>query len=263
MKHLSKEIDKKVVNLLKNGLTYREIALNLSISLGTVHNIAKKFNCARYNLKGGRPKKLSENTKRSIIRKITSGKWDNAVEASKNLKNDANIDVCPQTIRNVLKSMGLRSRYKVKKPMISLKNRKERMEFAKSHKDWTLEDWHRVVWSDESKINRIASNGRHWCWKRQSEKLNSRTIQPTLKFGGGSVMVWGCITSKGVGQLTKINGTLDADLYCDILNDELQNTLDFYGLKKSEIIFQQDNDPKHTAIKSKKCIADLILTILE
>lgn len=32
---------------------------------------------------------------------------------------------------------------------------------------WTVEDWKRVVWSDETKINRVGSDGRNWVWKKQ------------------------------------------------------------------------------------------------
>ena len=42
-----------------------------------------------------------------------------------------------------------------------------------------------------------------------------------LKHGGRSLMVWGCITSCGVGYMTKIEGNLDAELYCNILHDKL------------------------------------------
>jgi hypothetical protein len=36
---------------------------------------------------------------------------------------------------------------------------------------------------------------------------------------------------------------LDAALYCEILSEDFLNTLEEYGLKKEDIIFQQDNDP--------------------
>ena len=49
---------------------------------------------------------------------------------------------------------------KKKKPVLSQKHRKERMDFAIRYKDWTLEDWKRVVWSDETKINCLGSDGR-------------------------------------------------------------------------------------------------------
>ena len=44
---------------------------------------------------------------------------------------------------------------------------------------------------------------------------------------------------------------MDADLFVVILEDELQGTLEYYNLKPEEVIFQQDNDPKHTSRKAK------------
>ena len=113
-----------------------------------------------------------------------------------------------------------------------MRNQKKRLEFAKVHQHWVIDDWNRVIWPDETKINRFGSDGRLWCWKLQGEGLSDRTVQPTLKHGGGSVMVWGCVTAHGVGYLSKIEGGLDGELYCKILEDELMCTVEFYGMEK-------------------------------
>ena len=63
-----------------------------------------------------------------------------------------------------------------------------------------MEDWKCVVWSDQTKINRIGSHGRKWVWKRAGESLSDRLVEGTVKFGGESVMMWGCMTWKGVGM---------------------------------------------------------------
>jgi hypothetical protein len=76
-------------------------------------------------------------------------------------------------------------------------------------------------------------------------------------------MVWGCITAEGVGYLTKIEGHLNVDLYCQILRDELMKSLEYYDLDASEIIFQQDNDPKHTSNMAKNCLQELGLKVLQ
>ena len=55
------------------------------------------------------------------------------------------------------------------------------MDFAESHKDWTVEDWKRVIWSDETKINRLGSDGKKWVWKRPGEGLSDRLVQGTVK----------------------------------------------------------------------------------
>ena len=45
---------------------------------------------------------------------------------------------------------------------------------------------------------------------------------------------------------------MDANLYTEILEDNLLRTLDYYNKNPGEIEFQQDNDPKHTSKKAKE-----------
>src|SRR6266550_3398768 len=86
--------------------------------------------------------------------------------------------------------------------------------------------------------------------------LSERLVQGTLKFGGGSVMVWGSMMWEGPGMACKIDGRMDGQLYVDILEDELQASLDYYGKEAEDVIFQQDNDPKHTCKLAKKWFDD-------
>ena len=64
-------------------------------------------------------------------------------------------------------------------------------------------------------------------------------------------MLWGCFGWDGVGYSCKIDGRMDATLYVFILEDELQLSLQHWGKKIEEEVFQQDNDPKHTSQKAK------------
>lgn len=68
-----------------------------------------------------------------------------------------------------------------------------------------------------------------------------------VKFEGRSIFIWECFIYLSVGYLIQIEEGLDGDLYRQILNDEFLNTLEFYELNAQDIIFQQDNDLKHTA----------------
>jgi len=76
-------------------------------------------------------------------------------------------------------------------------------------------------------------------------------VEGTLKFGGGSVMLWGCMMWEGTGYACKIDGRMDGDLFVKILDEDLVASLDYYGKNAGDIIFQQDNDPKHTCKKAK------------
>ena len=50
---------------------------------------------------------------------------------------------------------------------------------------YTVEDWKKVIWSDETKTNCLGSDGCKWTWKRASEGLCNRLVDGTLKFGEG------------------------------------------------------------------------------
>lgn len=64
--------------------------------------------------------------------------------------------------------------------------------------------------------------------------------------------MWGCMAWEGIGYAAKIDGKLDADLHVGILEVELQKTLEWYDKTPVDIIFQQDNDPKHISKKAKE-----------
>ena len=91
------------------------------------------------------------------------------------------------------------------------------MDFAIRHKDWTLGDWKRVVWSYETKINHLGSDARKQAWKRAGEGLSNRLVEGTVKFGGGSVMLWGSMLWDGPGYGCRIDGRMDGDLFIPIL----------------------------------------------
>jgi len=84
-----------------------------------------------------------------------------------------------------------------------------------------------------------------------------------MKYGGGSLIMWGFMTSKGVGYSCRIDGRMDSQLYTRILGDEFMDTLKYYKFQKDRIIFQQDNDAKHTSKIAKKWFEDNVIHVLD
>jgi hypothetical protein len=143
---------------------------------------------------------------------------------------------------------------------------RERLDFAIVHQHWTVDDWKTTVWSDETKINRLGSDGRKWMWKGAGEPLSDRQVegsQGTVKFRGGNLMMWGCMLWEGVGYACRIEGKVDAELYTQIMEDGLQNSLEYYGKEVNDIVFQQDNVPKHTIKKAKKWFKDHEINVIK
>ena len=99
-------------------------------------------------------------------------------------------------------------------------------------------------------------------WKKAGEGLSDRLVEGTLEFKGGSLMIWGCMLWEGVGDACKTDGRMDGDLYIKILEDGLQSSLGFYDKTPQGIIFQQDNDLKHTCKKAQNWLQDHDMEVL-
>jgi hypothetical protein len=199
---------------------------------------------------------------RAIVHQILSGKASNAVQATKFINSIISTPVSTQTIRNTLKAANLKAVTKKKKPLLSVAHRKRRLAFALKHQHWTVEDWKQVIWSDETKINRMGSDGQEYVWKKAGEPLGEREVKGTLKFGGGSMMVWGCMGWNGVGVLCEVEGRMNAEQYISILEECLLRSMQESVVDEEDIIFQQDNDPKHTSKLATKWFEDHDINVL-
>ena len=149
-----------IISLLHEHYSVCEIQSKTGIGKSTIGRIKKQVDTNKENNKGGWPSKLSPYDKWSILHQITTGKLDNAVQVANFINSILPNPVLAQTVRNVLKENGFSSVIKKKHPLLKRQHWENCLKFAKYYENWTVEDWKRVLWSDETKINRIGSNGR-------------------------------------------------------------------------------------------------------
>ena len=74
---------------------------------------------------------------------------------------------------------------------------------------------------------------------------------PAVKFGGGSIMIWGCFSSKGTGELEIIHGRMNGSMYREILEKNFQKSATSFGHGRN-FVLQRENGPKHTAKPTKE-----------
>ena len=248
---------------MTEGVSVRETAHRLKISLGSVSNIrsANKENMSIN--KGGRPRKTTAETIEHLKLDMKRGILRTSVEATAEANRLLPQPVSAVTVRRRLKEAGLIAKKVVKRPALKKEHIKGRLQFVKKYKEWTVDDWAMVVWSDESKINRICSDGVRWVWDDAPERITTRSVQGTVKFGGGSVTVWSCMSWHGTGYIAMIDETLDSQLYIQILQEELQMSIEEWGMAKDELVFQHDNDPKHTAKVTRAYLESVNMTEAE
>jgi transposase len=190
----------QVVTLKNLGVTNKEIASTTGLSVRGIQKIfktVKQTNSFKDRPRKGRPPKLTNRSKRAAVRLLNKKEATTATAISKALKTSHNIQVNRKTVSRALKLCGYACRIKKKKPRLTDKHKKARLAFAKKYESWTSDDWKNVVWSDESKFNLLNSDGKQYHWTNRPEELNEDGITPTLKFGGGGVMVWSCLTWNG------------------------------------------------------------------
>src|SRR5271169_4014867 len=112
-------------------------------------------------------------------------------------------------------------------------------------------------------IEHFGSHGKKWIWRRPGDSLRDRDVEGKVKHRGGSIMIWGCMMSEGVGYAWWVQGHMNADFYITILEDELLQTIQFYKLKRKKVIFQQDGARMHTIAKVFKWFKDHNIDILD
>jgi transposase len=258
MKQVSQAKRAECLLMLQHNLSSRDIRKKLGISFGTITNVRSQFGLTATNL-GGRRKLVSAQDGQRLARLILSGKADNATQ----LHKIAGLPVSVQTIRNSLKAEGLTARVKVKKPLFKPRHFRDRLKFAQKYQYWTRDDWKRVIFSDETKINRMGSDGRTWVWGIRGSRRTRREVQTTVKHGGGSTMIWGCFTSQGVGRMCQVDGIMDSKVYAQILDAHLIPSARSFGMRGRDFIFQQDGDPKHKSARLRDYFEDHRIQLLD
>ncbi len=98
-------------------------------------------------------------------------------------------------------------------------------QFAEDNLAKSMNYWNHVLWSDESKVNLFDSDGVQHVWRCPGEEYQDNCALPTVKYGGGSIMVLGCMTTAGTGELRFIEGNMDSSMYCDILKQKIMPSL--------------------------------------
>jgi hypothetical protein len=189
MRSLSPALKNGILTMLDAGHSAHSIAFITSVHSSTIFRLRFKKHSELQKSSGGCSTKLFPANIRHAIHLITFQKAENVVQVTKTLRNITNQSLSPSTVCLHLKKAGMKAVVKHKCPLLLAQHHKARLDFAHAHKDWTVNDWRRVVWSNKTKINHLGSDGHKWVWKKPNEGLSDRLVEGTVKFGRDSVMI--------------------------------------------------------------------------
>ena len=92
------------------------------------------------------------------------------------------------------------------------KNKQACLVFAKRHVgDSTI----------DSKIELFGHQGKRYVWRKPNTSHHPENNIPTVKHGGGSIMLWGCFSLAGTGTLVRIEGMMDGAKYKELIEGNL------------------------------------------
>ena len=106
--------------------------------------------------------------------------------------------------------------------------------------------WQNVLWSDETKMELFGLNAKRYVWHKPNTAHHPKNTIPTVKHGGGSIMLLGCFSSAGTGALVRTEGKMVGANYRKIIEENLLTSARKLKLGR-KFTLQHDNNPKHTA----------------
>ena len=208
----------------------------------------KKENILNENHVLGRKPILTETHKEFIKTKIKETNTLKIKDIRNLLIENYNIKIGETCIRNALKSMNFVYYFLPKKVHLSEKHINQRLHFALSNID---RDWNKVIFSDEVTIFKDKYSHKFW-FNSEENILYKPTYKHTIKRN-----IWACINTGGQGTIFIFKDNMNTDLYIDILIKCL------CPIWEEHYIFQQDNDPKHTAKQTQQFFSTNGINVLK
>ena len=130
--------------------------------------------------------------------------------------------------------------------------KKKRLAFAKKHLHWTVDDWGKVMFSNESTFQQFVIRHKH-VRRPVGKRFDEKYISATMKHLP-SQMIWGAMSKNGTAGLYFLTPgtTINGSKYVDLLKSKLLLHMSVHNT----LIFMQDGAPCHRSKIVKKFLGD-------
>ncbi len=220
--------------------------------------IAKEANCSQSAVskhvnrklsgrkKSGRKRCTTSRENRSLMRIVKQNRFKNLGELHKEW-TEAGVKASRATTHRRVKELGFSCCQRC-------------LTWAKE-KNWTVSQWSKVLFSYESKFCISFGNQSPRVWRKSGEAHSPSCLKSSVKFPQ-SVMIWGSMSSAGVGPLCFLKTNVTAPVYQKFLEHFMLPSTDQL-FKDTDLIFQQDLAPVHTAKSTKSWLNDHGVGVLD
>ncbi|UYV62743.1 CYGB [Cordylochernes scorpioides] len=245
-----------VIGLKRAGWSIRQIAADTHLGASTVHRLWRRWleqgNVA-INRNVGATRVTSARVDRRILRQAVAAPQATCTAILQHVQDTLDHSISTRTISRRLVANGLHSCRPLRRLPLTPPNRRQRLEWCRARSTWMTE-WHRVVFSDESRFCLSSDSRRVRVWRRRGERSNPAAIVERTTVRQRGIMVWGAIAYDSRSPLLRIQGTMTAQRYVD---DVLRPVTLPYLQGVPNALYQQDNARPHTARISQQALQDV------
>lgn len=247
-RRLSEALRWQIIGMHATGMSFKAIGRQLGYCHSVISRLIRKHQTTGHVKdlpRSGQPKKTTPRNDRNLARLVRREPF-----ATSTLLKRLWLPHTPlssRTVRRRLSALGLKSRRVIKRPALSDNHKRLRLQWCLARQQWNLRSWRRVHWSDESRFLLHVTDGRMRVWRHRNTAFVPRNIHPTVPYGGGSVMVWGCLSHDCKLALVTVRGNLNGEQYMqDILRPVVVPHFDHHPLA-TRPLFMDDNARPHRA----------------
>ena len=234
----------QIITLRGEGYTERQISSKLKFSKTAVHNAIKKYRldgvlCDRDRC--GRPRKTTVRDDNAMRRVVLRSPMSSCKKVKSVLQSKGTNISISTVSRRLSKEFKLPSRKPAKKPRLTETMMKKRLDFALRHQHWTVSQWQKVLFSDESSIQQFVARKR-FVRRPKGKRFDAKYTVQTMKHPP-SQMIWGAMSFNGRAGLYFLppNTTMNGIKYVNLLEEKLILHMNIHSCT----VFMQDGAPCH------------------
>ncbi|GBN38416.1 Transposable element Tcb1 transposase, partial [Araneus ventricosus] len=164
---------------------------------------------------------IKEKGRRRLSRLVKQNRRQTLAQLTAQYNAGPRASVSEHTVQRTLLDMGLCSRRPTRMPLLTKRHRQLRLEWAREHRDWIMDEWKRVAWSDESRFLIHHVNGRVRVRHLPGEQLLLSCTAGHTQADGGGIMLWGTFSWAALGPVVVVEQTMKAANYLNIIADQL------------------------------------------
>ena len=228
----------KICKLHWNGASARDLAKKYELHLATIYWLIREK--ADKKKKCGQPLKMTGYQQGLFRLKMHR----NPNESANKLAHSFEFPVSTTTIRRELKKAGFVHKHIKPRKLMSEIHKEKQQEYAASHVAWTAADWVWVVFTDERGGTWSETMAMYWSGlkvKKTLWKWWNQTVKVALW--------WGMISKNGGLHLICMEGSITAESYIDMLENDFFNIME--ESLPDNFIWMHDNAPPHVALRTK------------